>query len=161
MILYEKFGEDYDIIVEKMTKEEKIKLKEEVSKAVPKDVQELLTQNENTAEIDNQIRLSSCIPNASPEILKAHSGMESSGISSETSDSFAIKANLKPSNPIKNVSDESKLCQKVLSPIKDCVADGILESIAPLIERTLDNSEERRQVSLSKYSVFCDLLNVC
>ena len=42
MILYEKFGEDYDIIVGKMSHQEKIELKEEVSKATPKSVEELL-----------------------------------------------------------------------------------------------------------------------
>ena len=46
MILYEKFGEDYDIIVEKMSNDEKVKLKEEVSKATPKDAKELLEQEE-------------------------------------------------------------------------------------------------------------------
>ena len=45
MILYEKFGEEYDIIVEKMTKEEKIKLKKEVSEASPKEAEELLGKN--------------------------------------------------------------------------------------------------------------------
>ena len=46
MILYEKFGEEYDVIVEKMSKEEKIKLREEVSKATPKDARELLGTND-------------------------------------------------------------------------------------------------------------------
>ena len=46
MILYEKFGQDYDIIVEKMSKKEKEKLKEEVSKATPKDAKELLEYDE-------------------------------------------------------------------------------------------------------------------
>ena len=46
MILYERFGEDYDIIVEKMNKEEKVKLKKEVSKATPKDAKELLELDE-------------------------------------------------------------------------------------------------------------------
>ena len=46
MILYEKFGQDYDIIVEKMSKKDKLKLKEEVSKATPKDAKELLEYDE-------------------------------------------------------------------------------------------------------------------
>merc|ERR1712038_1327184 len=50
MILYEKFGEDYDEIVEKMTKKEKIKLKEEVNKASPKNVEELLGEDSNISK---------------------------------------------------------------------------------------------------------------
>ena len=46
MILYEKFGGEYDVIVEKMSKEEKIKLREEVAKATPKDARELLGTND-------------------------------------------------------------------------------------------------------------------
>ena len=46
MTLYEKFGEDYDVINEKMSKEEKINLREEVSKATPKDARELLGTND-------------------------------------------------------------------------------------------------------------------
>ena len=42
MILYEKFGEDYDVVVGKMSHEEKMRLKEEVSKATPKTADELL-----------------------------------------------------------------------------------------------------------------------
>ena len=42
MILYEKFGEEYDVIVGKMSHQEKMKLKEEVSKATPKSAEELL-----------------------------------------------------------------------------------------------------------------------
>ena len=57
MILYEKFGEDYDVVVEKMTKEEKIRLKEEVSKASPKKVEELLGENEVTSKNYNQMNL--------------------------------------------------------------------------------------------------------
>ena len=59
MILYEKFGEDYDIIVEKMTKEEKIKLKKEVSESSPKEAEELLGINKMTAETfkDNDITI--------------------------------------------------------------------------------------------------------
>ena len=49
MILYERFGENYDIIVEKMCKEEKVKLKEEVSKATPKDAIELLEKNQSNS----------------------------------------------------------------------------------------------------------------
>ena len=48
MILYEKFGQDYDEIVEKMTREEKISLKQEISKATPKDANELLRAKEPT-----------------------------------------------------------------------------------------------------------------
>ena len=59
MILYEKFGEDYDIIVEKMNKEEKIKLKEEVSKATPKDVTELLGTNEIISDSQGIMQLTS------------------------------------------------------------------------------------------------------
>ena len=59
MILYEKFGEDYDVVVEKMTKEEKIRLKEEVSKASPKKVEELLGENEVTSKNYNQNEISS------------------------------------------------------------------------------------------------------
>ena len=58
MILYEKFGEDYDVVVEKMTKEEKIKLKEEVSKSSPKKVEELLGENEATSKNDIQNEIS-------------------------------------------------------------------------------------------------------
>ena len=49
MILYERFGENYDIIVEKMCKEEKVKLKEEVSKATPKDAMELLEKSQSNS----------------------------------------------------------------------------------------------------------------
>ena len=48
MILYEKFGQDYDEIVEKMTRDEKISLKQEISKATPKDANELLRAKEPT-----------------------------------------------------------------------------------------------------------------
>ena len=48
MILYEKFGQDYDEIVENMTREEKISLKQEISKATPKDANELLRAKEPT-----------------------------------------------------------------------------------------------------------------
>lgn len=41
MILYEKFGEDYDEVVNKMSHDEKLKLKQEVETSVPKDVSEL------------------------------------------------------------------------------------------------------------------------
>ena len=53
MILYEKFGQDYDEIVEKMTREEKISLKQEISKATPKDANELLRAKEPT-DIDGK-----------------------------------------------------------------------------------------------------------
>ena len=52
MILYEKFGEDYDVIVGKMTHDEKTKLKEEVSKATPKSAEELLG-NESFESVNN------------------------------------------------------------------------------------------------------------
>ena len=53
MILYEMFGQDYDEIVEKMTREEKISLKQEISKATPKDANELLRAKEPT-EVDGK-----------------------------------------------------------------------------------------------------------
>ena len=42
MILYEKYGADYDVIVDRMGTAEKIKLREEISKVTPKDPLQLL-----------------------------------------------------------------------------------------------------------------------
>lgn len=49
MILYEKFGEDYDVVVNKMTHAEKAKLKEEVSQCVPKDASALLAMHKKNS----------------------------------------------------------------------------------------------------------------
>ena len=48
MILYEKFGEEYDVIVNQMSHEEKAKLKEEVDKCVPKEASELLAMHQSS-----------------------------------------------------------------------------------------------------------------
>lgn len=61
MILYEKFGEDYDVIVNKMSKEGKIKLQEEVSKATPKDARELLGTNDMLSDPHGTRRPSSTL----------------------------------------------------------------------------------------------------
>ena len=45
MILYEKFGEDYDVIVNQMSHEEKSKLRAEVDICVPKEASELLAMH--------------------------------------------------------------------------------------------------------------------
>ena len=57
MILYEKYGENYDVIVEKMSKQEKLELKEEVSNATPKNAEELLEKNDSVFEFrdDNDL----------------------------------------------------------------------------------------------------------
>ena len=54
MILYEKFGEDYDVIVNQMSHEEKAKLKDEVDKCVPKEASELLAMHQSNDSEDNE-----------------------------------------------------------------------------------------------------------
>ena len=52
MILFEKFGEEYDQIVNKMSHEEKVKLKIEVDQSSPKDASEILAlQNEGNDDV--------------------------------------------------------------------------------------------------------------
>ena len=57
MILFEKFGENYDEIVVKMSHEEKLKLKEEVSKSTPKDAEELLGLETETTASDSFVMM--------------------------------------------------------------------------------------------------------
>ena len=54
MILYEKFGEDYDVIVNQMSHEEKAKLKDEVDKCVPKEASELLAMHQSKDSVDTE-----------------------------------------------------------------------------------------------------------
>ena len=50
MILFEKFGEEYDVIVNQMTHDEKAKLKQEVENCTPKEASELLAMHQSTED---------------------------------------------------------------------------------------------------------------
>jgi len=54
MILFEKFGEEYDVIVNQMTHDEKAKLKLEVENCTPKEASELLAMHQSKEEEELQ-----------------------------------------------------------------------------------------------------------
>merc|ERR1712228_969143 len=89
MILYERFGENYDIIVEKMCKEEKVKLKEEVSKATPKDAMELLEKSQSNS--GDTLKVSGIsITTSMSEDRNIMGDKQSTGQTLEKPDSFPI-----------------------------------------------------------------------
>ena len=138
MILYEKFGEDYDEIVEKMTKEEKIKLKDEVNKASPKNVEELLGEKSNISKecpgnnISENVTSALSIDTDSEKIL-----MRASSSCSEISNSFTSKIkNVDGYNHANNTSD---ILGTNLNCIENYVVDNIIESVTSSGNRHNEN----------------------
>ena len=66
MILFEKFGEEYDVVVNQMTHDEKAKLKQEVENCTPKEASELLAMHQSTVSEDEQQGSSGMSPVPSP-----------------------------------------------------------------------------------------------
>ena len=70
MILYEKFGEDYDVVVNQMTHEEKTKLKQEVENCVPKEASELLAMHQSSEECLSAAEMSPVVPSSPVPVPK-------------------------------------------------------------------------------------------
>ena len=145
MILYEKFGEDYDEIVEKMTKEEKIKLKDEVNKASPKNVEELLGEKSNISKecpgnnISENITSALSMNTDSEKILK-----QASSSCSEISNSFTSKMkNVDGYNHANNTSD---ILGTNLNCIENYVVDNIIETVTSSGNRHNENKNIKGKV---------------
>ena len=150
MILYEKFGEDYDEIVEKMTKEEKVKLKEEVNKASPKNVEELLGEKSNISKecpgnnISENITSALSMNTDSEKILK-----RASSSCSEISNSFTSKIkNVDGYNHANNTSD---ILGTNLNCIENYVVDNIIESVTSSGNRHNENKNIKGKAVAIKF----------